>query len=59
MPKDFHCILKSPHEEMLKEIEQHLFEQAGNSGVAKQYESKAMRLCIMTTHKHLFPHKHK
>lgn len=59
MPKDFHCILKDPHESMLVDIAQALWKEHGNAGEAVQYDSVAARHCILTTHKAMFPSKHK
>ncbi len=59
MAKDFHCVMKEPHESMLSDIAQKLWESHGNYGEAVQYDSVAARHCIMTTHKAMFPEKHK
>jgi len=56
--KDFHCILKDPHEGMLESIAQELWEKHDKTGPAVQYDSVAARYAIVQTHKQMFPEKH-
>lgn len=57
MPKDFHCILRDPHENMLADIAQYLWEEHGNAGKSVQYDSVAARHAIALAHKMMFSKK--